>query len=102
MRAGIRVVSENETDGRVWYEQLRAGGFQPEWVADFAQALPHLARRDLGLCPSHARNAPGLPDKMRERLAALPEAGCSRLDTLHKTIVQRARQTQDFYAVNGK
>jgi len=72
MSAGILVVSENETDGRALCEQLTAGGFQSECVTDIAQALPHLARRDLGLCLSHARHAPSLLPEVRLAVPGFP------------------------------
>ena len=73
MSAGILVVSENETDGRMLCEQLNAGGFRSECVTDIEDALSHLARRDLGLCLSlsQAGGVTFLPDLLFNRLVSL-------------------------------
>jgi two-component system response regulator FlrC len=72
MSAGILVVSENETDGRLLCEQLNAGGFRSECVTDTEEALAHLARRDLSLCLSHARHAPSLLPEVRLAAPCFP------------------------------
>ena len=67
------------------------------------EALAQLTDKKQHLCTQIERQLREMgPEPLSQRIAALPEAERSRLDPLHKTLVERARQTQDFNAVNGK
>jgi flagella synthesis protein FlgN len=66
-------------------------------------ALAKLTETKQQLCSQIERQLQELgPEPLSKRIAALPDAQRRRLDPLHRTLVERASEIQNYNAVNGK
>ena len=67
------------------------------------EALAQLTETKQQLCAQIEQQLQEVgPEPMSQRIAGRPEAERRRLDPLHKTLIEFARQIQDYNAVNGK
>jgi len=67
------------------------------------EALAQLTENKQQLCAQVEQQLQAVgPEPMSQRIAGRPEAERKRLYPLHKTLIELARQIQDYNAVNGK
>lgn len=67
------------------------------------EALTQLTHNKQQLCAQIEQQLHEMgPEPLSQRIAVLSETERRRLEPLHRTLVELARQTQDYNAVNGK